>query len=235
MYAQSCLTFCIPMDCVAHQAPLSMELSRQEYWSGSPFPAPGDHANPGMESLSLASPTLAGWFFTTAPPGKHHGQCRKELVASLNASIPNWLLAQFSSVWSLSRVRLFATPWIAAGQASLSITNSQSLLKLMYIELVMPSSHFILCRPLLLLPPVPASIRVFSNETALHMRWPKYWSFSFSSWLGYGKLHFQRVLSVPRTNSGLLCFNCWCKRYILSFPSESLELDFMPGRGCLHN
>ena len=85
-----------------------------------------------------------------------------------------------SSVELLSRVRLFATPWIAARQASLSITNSQSLPKLMCIESVMPSSHLILCRPLLLLPPIPPSIRVFSNESTLHMRWPKYWSFSLS-------------------------------------------------------
>ena len=85
-----------------------------------------------------------------------------------------------SSVQSLSRVRLFATPRIAACQASLSITNSQSLPKLMSIELVMPSSHLILCHPLLLLPPTPPNIRVFSNESTLCMRWPKYWSFSFS-------------------------------------------------------
>ena len=81
---------------------------------------------------------------------------------------------------SLSRVQLFATPWIAACQASLSITNSRSLLKLMSIESMMPSSHLILCHPLLLLPPIPPSIRVFSNESTLRMRWPKYWSFSFS-------------------------------------------------------
>ena len=80
----------------------------------------------------------------------------------------------------LSRVRLFATPWTAAYQASLSITNSRSSLRLMSIESVMPSSHFILCRPLLLLPPIPPSTRVFSNESTLCMRWPKYWSFSFS-------------------------------------------------------
>ena len=85
---------------------------------------------------------------------------------------------QFSSVQSLSHVRLFATPWITAREASLSITNSRSLLKLMPIESVMPYSH--LYCPLLLLPPIPPSIRVFSNETALRMRWPKYWSFSFS-------------------------------------------------------
>ena len=86
----------------------------------------------------------------------------------------------FSSVQLLSHVRLFATPWIAARQASLSITNSWSSLKLKSIESVMPSSHLILCHPLLLLPPIPPSIRVFSNESTLRMRWPKYWSFSFS-------------------------------------------------------
>ena len=79
-----------------------------------------------------------------------------------------------------SRVRLFETPWIAARQASLSITNSQSSPKIMSIESVMPSSHLILCRPLFLLPPIPPSIRVISNESTLRMRWPKYWSFSFS-------------------------------------------------------
>ena len=88
--------------------------------------------------------------------------------------------SQFSSVQSLSRVRLFATPWTAAHQASLSITNSRSSPKLMSFESVMPSSHLILCHPLLLLPPIPPSIRVFSNESTLHVRWPKYWSFSFS-------------------------------------------------------
>ena len=87
---------------------------------------------------------------------------------------------QFSSVQSLSRVQLFATPWIIACQASLSITNSQSSLRLKSIESVMPSSHLILWRPLLLLPPMPPSIRVFSNESVLRRRWPKYWSFSFS-------------------------------------------------------
>ena len=90
------------------------------------------------------------------------------------------MLCQFSSVQSLSRVRLFVTPWIAARQASLSITNSWTSLRLTSIESVMPSSHLILCRPLLLLPPIPPSIRVFSKESTLCMRWPKYWSFSFS-------------------------------------------------------
>ena len=85
-----------------------------------------------------------------------------------------------SSVQSLSHVQLFATPWIAVCQASLSITNSRSSLKLMSIKSVMPSNHLILCRPLLLLPSIFPSIRVFANESVLHIRWPKYWSFSFS-------------------------------------------------------
>ena len=87
-------------------------------------------------------------------------------------------LFQVRSDQLLSHVRLFATPWIAARQASLPITNSQSSLRLMSIESVMPSSHLILCHPLLLLPPIPPSIRVFSNESTLRMRCPKYWSFS---------------------------------------------------------
>ena len=98
----------------------------------------------------------------------------------LNFIIIRLVYLQFSSVQSLSRVQLFATPWIAACQASLSITNSQNLLKLMPIELVMPSSHLILCRHLFLLSPISPSIRVFSKKSTLCMRWPKYWSFSFS-------------------------------------------------------
>ena len=92
----------------------------------------------------------------------------------------NNLYFQFRSVQSLRHVRLFATPWTAAHQTSLSITNSQSLLKLMSIELVMPSNHLILCHPLLLLPSIFPSIGVFSNELVLCIRWPKYWSFNFS-------------------------------------------------------
>ena len=98
-----------------------------------------------------------------------------------------------SSVQSLCRVRLFATPWTAACQASLSITNSQSPPKPMSIELVMPSNHLILCRPLLLLPLIFVNIRVFSNESALHIRWPKYWSFSFN-------------ISLSNEHSGLISF-----------------------------
>ena len=90
------------------------------------------------------------------------------------------LVLQFSSFQSLSCVRLFETPWIAVCQASLSINNSQSSLRLMSIESVMSSIHLILCHPLLLLPPIPTSLRVFSNESTLSMRWPKYCSFSLS-------------------------------------------------------
>ena len=98
---------------------------------------------------------------------------RNNIVISHNSPL-------FSSVQLLSRVRLFVTPWIAARQASLSITISRSSLKLTSIESVMPSSHLILCHPLFLLPSIPPSIRVFCNESMLPMRWPKYWSFSFS-------------------------------------------------------
>ena len=112
-----------------------------------------------------------------APPSM--GFSRQEYWSGVPLSSPT----SFSSVQSLSCVRLFATPWIAAHQASLSITNSQSPLKLTSIELVMPTSHLILCHPLLLLPPIPPSIRVFSNESTLRMRWPKYWSSALASFL----------------------------------------------------
>ena len=101
-------------------------------------------------------------------------------ILSIKIVSVNYASVQFSSDQSLSRVWLFVTPWIAARWASLSITNSWSSLKLMSIESMMPSSHLILCRPLLLLPPISPSIRVFSNESTLRMRWPKYWSFSLS-------------------------------------------------------
>ena len=117
---------------------------------------------------------------------------------------------RFSSVQSLSHVRLFATPWIAARQASLSITNYQSLLKLMSIESVMPSNHLILCRPLLL-PSIFPSIRVFSNESALCIKWPKYWSFSFSispsnehPGLISFRMDWLNLLIVHRTRKSLL-------------------------------
>ena len=119
------------------------------------------------------------------------------------------LLVSINSVQSLSCVRLLSTLWIAAGQASLSITSSHSSLKLTSIESVMPSSHLILCRPLLLLPPIPPSISIFSNESTLRMRWPKYWSFSFTPEPSFRAQlqhhHFSQLLhdhSSPKINLG---------------------------------
>ena len=117
----------------------------------------------------------------------------------------------FSSVQSFSHVWLFVTPWTAGRQASLSITSSWSLPKPMPIESVMPSNHLILCPPLLLLPPIPPSIRVFSNESALHIRWPKYWSFSFNispsnehPGLISFRMHWLDLLAVQGTLKSLL-------------------------------
>ena len=124
-----------------------------------------------------------------APSCKGHTMCKTEalfLVFLYSRAIgtlyvlQTLVLLKFSSVQLLSRVRLFATPWIAARQASLSITNSRSSLRFVSIESVMPSIHLFLGRPLLLLPPIPPIIRVFSNESSVRMRWPKYLSFSFS-------------------------------------------------------
>ena len=114
-------------------------------------------------------------------------------------------------VQSLSRVRLFATPWTAAHQASLSITNSKSFLKFMSIKSVMPSNHLILCHLLLLLPSIFPSIRVFSNESVLPIRWPKYWSFSFS-------------ISPSNEYSGLISFRIdWFDRFAVQGTLKSLS------------
>ena len=121
---------------------------------------------------------------------------------------------QFSSFQSLSHVWLFVTPWIAAHQASLSITNSQSLPKIMSIESVMPSSHLIFCRPLLLLPSIFPSIEVFSNESTLRMRWPKYWSFSFS-------------ISPSNEHPGLISFR------MASFRIQLQRVDLLAVQGTL--
>ena len=137
---------------IAHLALLSMGFSRQEDWSGRPCPPPGDLPNLGTELASLMSPALAGRFFTSR--------------ATRKALFPT-----FSSGQLLIHVQFFVPPWTAVHQSSLSITNSLSLLKLMSIESVIPSNHLILCRPLLLLPSVFPSIRVFSNESVLHIRW----------------------------------------------------------------
>ena len=116
----------------------------------------------------------------------------KDMAKQLHTDID---CLKFNSVQSLSRVWLLATPWSAVCWASLSITNSQSLLRLMSIELVMPSSNLILCRPLFLPPSVIFSIRIFSNESVIRIRWPKYWSFSFSisPFKDYSGLIFFRI------------------------------------------
>ena len=135
----------------------------------------------------------------------------------------------FSSVQSLSRVRLFATPWIAARQASLTITNSRSLLRLMSIELVMPSNHLILCHPLLLLPWIFPSMKVFSDNSVLRIRWPKYWSFGFSispsseySGLISSRMDWLDLLEVQGTLKSLLQHHSskasilWCSAFFNS-------------------
>ena len=169
---------------------MSIRLSRQEYSSGLLCPSPGDLPDPGIEPESLMYPALACGFFT----------------------------AQFSSVQfsSISRVRFFVTPWTTAHQVSLSITNSRSLLKLKSIASVMPSNHLILCRPLLLPPSIFPSIRVFSNESVLHIRWPKYWSYSISSSSEYsGLISFRMdwldLLAVQGTLKSLLQHHAFSK------------------------
>ena len=152
-----------------------MGFSRQDYRSMLPFPR--DLPNQGwnlqseFQADSLLSETqgkILGW-----KKWEKKGFCKLKLIIYDSY----WVI---SSVQTLSCVQLFATPWAAAHQSSLSITNSLSWLKLMSIELVMPSNHCILCRPLLLLPSIFPSIRAFSNESAFPIRWPKYWSFSFN-------------------------------------------------------
>ena len=130
-------------------------------------------------------------------------------VIVFNLVATEW--SQFISVQLLCHVQLFATPWTAARQAALSITNSRSLLKLMSIESLMPSNHLILCHPLLLPPSIFPSIRVFSNESVLWIRWPKDWSFSFSispfnehSWLISFRINYLDLLAVQGTLKSLL-------------------------------
>ena len=143
------------------------------------------------DRATLCTICLFVWKFKTAVNKKHIALkiicsvstfrgIRVKRKILMNKCVQIKVLEVLTSVQSLSRVLLFASPWIAARQASLSTTNYWSPLKLMSIELVMASSHLILCCPLLLLPPIPPSIRVFSNESTLRMRWPKYCSFSFS-------------------------------------------------------
>ena len=158
LVAQFCLTLCNPMDC----SPPGTSILGD---------SPGKNTGVGCHAL------FQGIFPSQGlNPGFSH--CKQILYQLSYQESPFHL--QFSSVQLLSRVRLFATLGITERQASLSITNSWSSLRLMSVESVMQSNHLILCRPLLLLPPIPPSIRVFSNESTLCMRWPKYWSFSLS-------------------------------------------------------
>ena len=138
-----------------------MEFSRQEYWSGESFPSPGYLPNTGIKPGSPALQTHFFFFF----------------LPSESPRKPRCIFIEVSVQFSRSVVSDSATPWIIASQASVSITNSQSLHKLMSIESVMPSNHLILCRPLLLPPSIFPSIRIFSNESVLLIRWPKCWEF----------------------------------------------------------
>ena len=173
---QLCPTLCDSTDCSmpgACQAPLSMGFSREEYWSGLPCPLTGDLPHPGIKSEFLMYSALADRSFTTSTTWAARNCFRK-----VNKSRFTYMIVVV--VQSLSHVWLFATPWTAACQASLSFTLSRRLLKLMSIESVMPSNLLVLSCPFLLPPSIFTRIRVFSNELALHIRWPKYWSFSFS-------------------------------------------------------
>ena len=129
--------------------------------------------------IEIFTHTISGSCFRIICEGKSWSD-RNEIRLILIIFETRWWVHQFNSVQSLSGVQLFVTTWTAACQASLSITNCQSLLKLMSIESVMPCNHLILCHPLLLPPSIFPSNRVFSNESVLHIRWPKYWSFSFN-------------------------------------------------------
>ena len=148
---------------VACQASLSIGSSRQGYWSGLPFPPPEDLPNPGTEPASLMSPALAGGFFTTSATWE-------ALICCYSVAKSYSTLCHFMDCSTLR---------------SLSLTISWNFLKRMFIELIMPSNHLILCHPLFLLPSIFPSIRVFSNELALHIRWPNYWNFSFSISLSF--------------------------------------------------
>ena len=178
--AKSCLTLSWPMDCSPPGSSV-WGFHRQEYWSRLSFPSPGDLPEQAIIPFSRGS-SGAGYHSLLQGIFRPRG---------VNPRLLHWQPDSFplsrqgstthlSSVQSLSRVLLFATPGTAARQASLSITNSWSLLRLKSIKSVMPSNHLILCHPFLLLPSIFPSIRVFSNELVLCIRWPKYWSFWFS-------------------------------------------------------
>ena len=200
---------------VTHQVSLSMGFSRHEYWSGLPCPPP---VHPYSTNFYVSS-KLWGSVFSSFDLQNYSGQ---------------WRYTELSWVQSLSRVWLFATPWTAARQASLSITNSQSLLRLMSIELVMPSNHLILCHPLLL-PLIFPSIRVFSNGSVLYIKWPNYWSFSFSITCGpYYKItwtsaHGSSCSRAPGISCHLLSYLLSRMEYPCSLLSRlKLEANLQP-------
>ena len=188
---RSCLTLFDPMDCSPPGSSVHGDSPGKNTEVGCHALLQGIFPTQGSTQVSR----IIGRFFTVwatreVPSNSNCLNLTKEwyLIWSYNSLLSQtfqfliniYMEIQFSSVQSLSHVRLFATPWIQHAKASLSITNSWSSLRLTSIESVMPSSHLILCLPLLLLPPIPSSIRVFSNESTLQMRWPKYWIFSFS-------------------------------------------------------
>ena len=168
-------------------------------------------ARAGWSSVASAGPQAA--LSTTDQALTRATPCSPVQSFQLNSISSLLLLVQ-----SLSRVQLSVTPWAAARQASLSFTISRSLLKPMSIESVMPSKHLILCRPVLLLPSVFPSIRVFSNESALRIRWPKYWSFSFSpsseysGWISF-RMDWFDLLAVQGTLKSLLTLGLICSSF----------------------
>ena len=163
----------------------------QKYWSGLPFPSLGDLHDPRIEPHLLCFLHCRQIFLLLSHCILRHIKIKISVVLWNEMSKTDG--GKFSSVQSLSCACPFATPWIAGLQGSLSITNSQSLFKLMSIKLVMPSNYLILCRPLLLPPSIFPSSRVFFDELVLHIRWPKYWSFSFH-------------ISLSKKYSGLISF-----------------------------
>ena len=225
----SCVWLFVTLWIVACQTPLSMRFSMQEYWSGLPFPSPGDLWDPENESVSYVSyvgrQVLYHWealntdyviskafFFLSVPRLQRLFKPLLRTLMYLFKEEGAYLVVLICSVqFSDSVVSNSVTPWTTACQVSLSITSSRSLLKLVSFESVMPSKHLILCLPLFLLPSVFPSIRVFSNESALHIRWPKYWSFRFStspsnrySGLISFKMDWLDLLAVQETLKSLL-------------------------------
>ena len=169
--------------CCSLPGPSVHMILQQEYCSGLPFPPPGDLPNPGVQSYLLCLLHCRQILYPLSRWGSPSGLFDPILhLSSPVTLLQSWLHSSLplSSVQSLIRVGLFVILWTAACQASLSITNSRSPPKPMSIESVIPSNHLILCRPLLLRPSICPSIRVFTNESALHVRWPQYWSFSFN-------------------------------------------------------